>query len=294
MSPTHAFFEVQLHRFLIIEIAFLRIIESHLFLVFASQPFSGKDKIGVYPEILCAGKETTYQFIDDVLGELCDIFPGEYFHIGGDECLKTRWEECPHCQAKISELGLKDSGEWKAENYLQNYMTHRVQDMLAKRGKKLIGWDEIIDGDLAPGATVMSWRGTKGGKKAVAKGMEVIMAPTDHCYLDYIQSDMPDIEPPSIGYWLPFENAYDFDPAEGIAPERQALVIGVECELWTEFIVTENHLHYMMLPRLLAVSEVQWCTPESRDLDRMRGAVVSTHFPMLRSQGYVYCRAIER
>lgn len=257
-------------------------------------PYQLRNKIGVYPEILCAGKETSYEFIDDVLGELCEIFPGEYFHIGGDECLKTRWEECPRCQAKIRELGLEDSGEWKAENYLQNYLTHRVQEMLARRGKKLIGWDEIIEGDLGPGATVMSWRGTKGGVKAVSKGMEVIMAPTDHCYLDYIQSDFPDIEPPSIGYWLPFENAYDFDPTEGIAPERQSLVKGVECELWTEFIVTENHLHYMMLPRLLAVSEVQWCAPESRDIERIRDAVLSTHFPLLRSQGYVYCRAIER
>ncbi len=253
-------------------------------------PYQLRNKIGVYPEILCAGKESSYEFIDDVLGELCEIFPGEYFHIGGDECLKTRWEECSYCQAKIKELGFEDDGEWKAENYLQNYLTHRVQNMLAKRGKKLIGWDEIIEGDLAPGATVMSWRGTSGGIKAVSKGMEVVMAPTSHCYLDYIQSDMPDIEPPSIGYYLPFPDVYDFNPTDGIAPENQHLVKGVECELWTEFIVTENHLHYMMLPRLLAVSEVQWCAPESRDEERIRHAISSTHFPLLRSQGYIYCR----
>lgn len=256
-------------------------------------PYQLRNKIGVYPEILCAGKESTYEFLDNVLGELCEIFPGEYFHIGGDECLKTRWEECPHCQAKIAELGLEDKGEWKAENYLQSYMTRRVQQMLAKRGKKLIGWDEIMEGDLDGGATVMSWRGTSGGIKATSKGMEVIMAPTNHCYLDYIQTDMPDVEPPSIGYWLPIENVYDFDPVDGIELEKRHFVIGVECELWTEFIVTENHLHYMMLPRLLAVSEVQWSRPEQKDFDRFRRAVTQKQFQLLGSQGYVYCRAIE-
>lgn len=256
-------------------------------------PYQLRNKIGVYPEILCAGKESTYEFLDNVLGELCEIFPGEYFHIGGDECLKTRWEECPHCQAKIAELGLEDKDGWKAENYLQSYFTHRVQQMLAKRGKKLIGWDEIMEGDLDGGATVMSWRGTSGGIKAASKGMDVIMAPSNHCYLDYIQTDMPDIEPPSIGYWLPIENVYNFNPIDGIEPEKSHYVIGVECELWTEFIVTENHLHYMMLPRLLAVSEVQWSQPSHKDFERFRNSVIHTQFPLLGSQGYVYCKAIE-
>lgn len=256
-------------------------------------PYQLRNKIGVYPEILCVGKESSFEFIEGVLEELCEIFPGEYFHIGGDECLKTRWEQCPHCQARIKELGLKDTQEWKAENYLQSYFTRRVQQILKANGKKMIGWDEILEGDIESGATVMSWRGVSGGQKAASKGMDVIMAASNYCYLDYIQSETPDIEPPSIGYYLPIENVYNFNPIEGLEMGEEDFVKGVQCQLWSEFIVTENHLHYMTLPRMLAISEVQWCQPSVRDYERFRSSVIKYHFPIFRRLGYCYCKEIE-
>ncbi len=140
-------------------------------------PYAAWTKWGVSDQVLCVGKESTFDFLEAVLGEVAELFPGEYIHIGGDECPKAAWKECPHCQARIRELGLQDDGRFTAEQYLQNYVTKRIQDFLTTRGKKIIGWDEILEGELAPGATVMSWRGTDGAKQASAKGFDAILSP---------------------------------------------------------------------------------------------------------------------
>ncbi len=237
-------------------------------------------------DVLCVGKESSFEFLDNVFSEICDIFPGEYIHIGGDECPKERWRECPACQAKIRELGLKDSEDWTAEHYLQNYVTARVQKMLAGKGRKVIGWDEILDGELAPGATVMSWRGVDGGIRAAENGFDAIMTPVDYCYLDYCQGSDPMREPVGIGHYLPLEKCYSYEPLDGIPQDKRHHILGVQANLWTEFIKTTEHLEYMLLPRLLAISEVQWSTPENKNWNRFRRSVAEKQIPLLRAEGY--------
>ena len=244
-------------------------------------------------DVLCVGKESSFEFLDDVFNEICDIFPGEYIHIGGDECPKDRWRECPDCQAKIRELGLKDSADWTAEHYLQNYVTTRVQKMLADKGRKVIGWDEILDGELAPGATVMSWRGVEGGIRAAENGFDAIMTPVGYCYLDYCQGSDPMREPVGIGHYLPLEKCYSYEPLDGIPQDKRHHILGVQANLWTEFIKTPEHLEYMLLPRLLAISEVQWSIPENKNWNRFRHSVAAKQIPLMRAKGYTV-RDIDR
>lgn len=244
-------------------------------------------------DVLCVGKDSSFDFLEDVLSEICEIFPYEYIHIGGDECPKIRWENCPHCQARIKALGLKDTDKWKAEHYLQNYVTARVQKFLAGKGKKVIGWDEILEGDLAPGATIMSWRGVEGGKQAAQKGFDAIMTPCEYCYLNYCQSDKPELEPLGFHEYVPVEKCYGYEPLEGIPEEAHKHILGVQCNVWTEFIATPAHVQYMLLPRMLAISEVQWSSPEDKDYDRFREDVIKHQFPVLKSLGYTYCKVIE-
>ncbi len=224
---------------------------------------------GIADDVLCVGKEETMQFLEDVLTEVCELFPAEYVHIGGDECPKVRWEECPHCQAKIAELGLKDDENHKAEHYLQSYVTARMEKFLAEKGKKLIGWDEILEGEIAPNATVMSWRGVAGGLQAVRLGHDAIMTPNTFYYLDYYQSLDKENEPLAIGGYLPVEKCYSYEPTTAdMTDEEKSHILGVQANLWTEYIATPDHLHYMLLPRLAALSEVQWCQPERKDWER--------------------------
>ena len=244
-------------------------------------------------DVLCVGKDSSFEFLEDVLSEICDIFPYEYIHIGGDECPKIRWEKCPKCQARIRELGLKDNGKWKAEHYLQNYVTARVQKFLAGKGKKVIGWDEILEGDLAPGATIMSWRGEEGGIQAAKKGFDAIMTPCEYCYLNYCQSDKPELEPLGFHEYVPIKKCYDYEPLSGIPEEAYNHILGVQCNVWTEFIATPAHVQYMLLPRMLAISEVQWSDPEDKDYDRFRADVIAHQLPVLKSLGYTYCKVIE-
>ncbi|MDO5321690.1 MAG: beta-N-acetylhexosaminidase [Bacteroidia bacterium] len=253
-------------------------------------PYEAWTKWGVSEQVLCVGKESTFTFIENVLTEVAALFPGEYIHIGGDECPKTEWEKCELCQAKIRELGIKGDDRYSAEQYLQNYVTKRVQDFLATKGKKIIGWDEILEGELAPGATVMSWRGQSGGQDAAAKGFDAIMTPTSHFYFDYCQSEDAEHEPLCIGGFVSVEKVYSFDPMEGISPENQSHILGVQANLWTEYIKTEEHLEYMLLPRLLALSEVQWCTPENKDYGRFVQAVTGHGFKALDFAGYTYAK----
>ena len=224
---------------------------------------------GIADDVLCVGKEETMKFLEDVLTEVCELFPAEYVHIGGDECPKVRWEECPHCQAKIAELGLKDDNKFKAEHYLQGYVTSRMEKFLAEKGKKLIGWDEILEGELAPNATVMSWRGVSGGLQAVRMGHDAIMTPNTYFYLDYYQSLDKENEPLAIGGYLPVEKCYSYEPfTADMTDAEKGHVLGVQANLWTEYIATADHLFYMLLPRLAALAEVQWCEPENKSWER--------------------------
>lgn len=253
-------------------------------------PYEAWTKWGVSEQVLCAGKESTFTFIENVLSEVASLFPGEYIHIGGDECPKTEWEKCELCQAKIRELGIKGDEKFTAEQHLQSYVTRRVQEFLATKGKKIIGWDEILEGELAPGATVMSWRGQSGGQEAAEKGIDAIMTPTSHFYFDYCQSEDAEHEPLCIGGFVSVGKVYSFDPVEGIAPEHQSHILGVQANLWTEYIKTEEHLEYMLLPRLLALSEVQWCAPENKDYGRFVRAVTGHGFKALDFAGYTYAK----
>lgn len=243
---------------------------------------------GVSDQVLCPGKEGMFTLLEDVFTELMDIFPSEYIHIGGDECPKTEWGKCPACQARIKALGIKADGRHTAEQYLQSYVTARVQKFLNDHGRKIIGWDEILEGELADGATVMSWRGTDGGIKASAMGFDVIMTPNTYCYFDYYQSQDQDKEPFGIGGDLPLEKVYGYEPLEGLDAEQQKHILGVQANLWTEYIATPEHLEYMLLPRMTALSEVQWCRPEDKNLDRYKAALEAESFKIFDILGYNY------
>ena len=251
-------------------------------------PYQAWTKWGVSPQVLCVGKESTFEFLEAVFSEVCELFPSEYIHIGGDECPKEEWEKCPDCQARIAALGLSDKDGYSAEQYLQNYVIARIQTFLASKGKKIIGWDEILEGELAPGATVMSWRGTAGAKQAAAKGFDVIMTPNSHFYFDYCQSRDSASEPLCIGGYVGLETVYSFDPFEGIAPEAQGRIKGVQANLWTEYISEESHLEYMLLPRMLALSEIQWCAPQNLDYARFLSDLERHEEKVLETAGYNY------
>lgn len=252
-------------------------------------PYQVRETWGVADEVLCVGQERTMKFLEDVLDEVSDLFPGEYFHIGGDECPKNEWKKCPHCQAKIAELGFKDTDKFCKEDFLQSYVTARIQAFLATKGKKIIGWDEILEGDLAEGATVMSWRGTKGGIEASARGFDVIMSPTTYCYFDYVQGDH-DKEPIGPNYVKPLtlEKVYSFEPFDGVNEDAQKHIIGVQANEWTEYIAEPWHAEYMVLPRALAIAEIQWCAPGNKNWDRFIKAVETHEFPVLDKAGYTY------
>lgn len=232
-------------------------------------PYDVWGKWGVADDVLCAGNEQTMRFLEDVLAEVADLFPSEYFHIGGDECPKVRWEKCPRCQAKIKELGLKDKDGYKAEHYLQSYVMKRMSQFLQAKGKKIIGWDEILEGDIAENAVVMSWRGTDGGVKAAKKGHDVIMTPNSFYYFDFYQTEDKENEPLAIGGYIPVEKCYSFEPCtDETTPQEQKHILGVQANLWSEYITTGEYLEYMLLPRLAALSEVQWCRAENKDWRR--------------------------
>ena len=236
-------------------------------------PYEVWGRWGVADDVLCPGREKTFEFLEGVLTEVMELFPSEYIHIGGDECPKVRWEKCPRCQAKIRQLGLKDDGEHTAEHYLQSYVTDRIGKFLAQHGRRIIGWDEILEGRAPSDALVMSWRGSEGGIAAAKLGHDVIMTPNSHFYFDYYQSLDTDAEPFGIGGYIPMEQVYSYDPAfPELTPEQQKHILGVQANLWTEYVLSDEHLEYMLLPRLAALSEVQWCLPETKDWNRFIGS----------------------
>ena len=251
-------------------------------------PYEVWTRWGISDQVLCPGKDGMFTFLEDVFTELMDIFPSEYIHIGGDECPKTEWEKCPACQARIKALGIKADEHHTAEQFLQSYVTARVQKFLNDHGRKIIGWDEVLEGELAKGATVMSWRGTDGGIKASAMGFDVIMTPNTYCYFDYYQSEDQDKEPFGIGGFLPWDKVYSYEPLEGLNDSQQKHILGVQANLWTEYVATPEHLEYMLLPRMNALSEVQWCVPENKDIERFKAAMESESFKIFDILGYNY------
>ena len=250
-------------------------------------PYEVWTRWGISDQVMCPGKEDMFIFLENVFTELMELFPSEYIHIGGDECPKTEWEKCPDCQARIKELGIKGDDQHTAEQYLQNYVTARVQKFINEHGRKIIGWDEILEGELAPGATVMSWRGVAGGVKASALGFDVIMTPNSFCYFDYYQGD-PKNEPLAIGGNLPIDKVYGYEPFEGLDASQQKHILGVQANLWTEYIGTDDYLEYMLLPRMCALSEVQWCQKEGKDFDRFTSALKDESFKIFDTMGYNY------
>ena len=255
-------------------------------------PYEVWGRWGVADDVLCAGNEETMVFLENVLAEVAELFPSEYIHIGGDECPKVRWEKCPVCQAKIQELGLKDDGDFNAEHYLQSYVMERMEKFLATKGKKIIGWDEILEGTPGPDATVMSWRGSDGGIKASKMGHDVIMVPNSYFYFDYYQAPDTENEPFGIGGYVPIEKVYSYDPYTEITePEAREHILGIQANLWTEYIATNAHLEYMVLPRQAALSEVQWCQPAVKDWDRFLSSL-SHEAAMYDIMGYNYAKTV--
>ena len=263
-------------------------------------PYEVWTRWGVAKDILCAGNDQVFTFLEDVFTELMEIFPSEYIHIGGDECFggdaepnrPDPWDVCPKCAARMKALGIKKGPQ--AKHYLQNYVTGRVQAFLNAHGRKIIGWDEILQGDLAKGATVMSWRGVQGGIEAASRGFDAVMTPNGYCYFDFYQTQERDKEPFGIGGDLSLEKVYSYEPFEGLAPEAEGHILGVQANLWTEYITTPEHLEYMLLPRMCALSEVQWCAADKKDYARFNASLDHT-FEMLDAMGVNYsldCRGL--
>jgi hexosaminidase len=222
-------------------------------------PFATSDKWGVFEDVCCAGKESVFTFLQDVLTEVLDLFPSPFIHIGGDECPKTRWQSCPDCQARIKAEGLAD------EHELQSYFVKRIDRFLTQHGRRLIGWDEILEGGLAANAAVMAWRNPQGAIAAARAGHDVVMSPVTHCYLDYYQSKSPN-QPKAIGGYLPIETVYAFDPTPtDLADEHTPRILGGQGNIWTEYMPTEQQVNYMTWPRALALSEALWSAKDQKD-----------------------------
>ena len=253
-------------------------------------PSHSEEVLTAYPELscthvpykqadFCVGNEKTFEFLENVLLEVMEIFPSEYIHVGGDEASKQSWKTCPLCQARMKKEGLKDVDE------LQSYLIERMEKFLNKHGRNLLGWDEILEGGLAPNATVMSWRGVEGGLKAIEGGHRAIMTPGAYCYFDSYQ-DAPHTQPEAIGGYLPLKKVYSYDPIpETFTPEQAKLMYGVQANLWAEYIPSPEHLEYMIYPRILALAEVAWSAVANKNYDDFHGRALKA-VDELRAKGY--------
>lgn len=253
-------------------------------------PAHSEEVLAAYPELSCAGEpyknddfcvgnEQTFTFLEEVLTEIMELFPSEYIHVGGDEAGKRAWKTCPKCQQRMKENNLKDVNE------LQSYLIHRIEVFLNAHGRKLLGWDEIMEGGLAPNATVMSWRGEEGGLNAVRMGHRAIMTPGDYCYLDKYQ-DAPFSQPEAIGGYLPLSQIYSYNPVpEALTSDEAKLIYGVQANLWAEYIPTDEYYEYMLYPRLLALAEVAWSAPQRKSYPDFHKRALSA-VEWLRKQGY--------
>ena len=253
-------------------------------------PGHSEEVLMAYPELSCSGKpyqngdfcignELSFTFMEDVLAEVIDLFPSEYIHVGGDEAGKSAWKKCPKCQALMKEKGMKNVDE------LQSYMIHRAEEFLNSKDRKLIGWDEILEGGLAPEATVMSWRGEDGGIKSARMGHDVVMTPGNYMYLDFYQAD-PKTQPYAIGGYTPIKKVYSYDPvpADSLTAEECQHILGVQANTWTEYIQTPEHLEYMMFPRALAVAEIGWTPQELRTWEDFK-LRMNAHISKLQGMG---------
>ncbi|MBO7242868.1 MAG: family 20 glycosylhydrolase [Alistipes sp.] len=253
-------------------------------------PGHSEEVIAAYPELactprperqedLCIGKEATFEMMQAILDEIIEIFPSEYIHIGGDEATKRSWGECEDCQRRMKEEGLESVDE------LQSYMIHRIEKYLNARGRQIIGWDEILEGGLAPNATVMSWRGEEGGRAAAEAGHKVVMSPHAYCYIDAPQ-DAPPTQPEAIGGYLPLEKVYSYDPTPKDMPEEVSkYILGVQGNLWAEFIPTDEHYEMMLWPRAIAIAEVGWSQPEEKEYGLFRLRAIDIIEQMMK-EGY--------
>ena len=253
-------------------------------------PGHSEEVLAVYPELSCSGKpyvdsdfcignDSTFTFLENVLTEVMALFPSKYIHIGGDEARKKGWKTCAKCQARMTNENLKNVDE------LQSYMIHRIENFLNANGRKLLGWDEILQGGLAPDATVMSWRGEQGGIDAVKSGHQAIMTPGSHCYIDGYQ-DAPYSQPEAIGGYLPLEKVYSYNPIPAsLTPDEAKLIYGVQANLWAEYIQTDEHCEYMIYPRILALAEVAWSAPERKSWTDFRPRALKA-VAYLQSKGY--------
>ena len=231
-------------------------------------PYNVWQRWGVSDEVICAGNDDAMQFLEDVLDEVIEVFPSQYIHIGGDECPKQRWKDCPKCQAKIRELGFVDDERYSAEEYLQSYVIQRMQRHAEKCGRSVIGWDEVLEGGLADKVAVMCWRGVHGGIEAARKEHTTIMATSEYLYFNRCQGEDPSKEPyTSFGY-VPLEKVYDYDPCPSLLSDSERkFVIGAQGNIWTEHVKTFRQVQYLALPRMAALAEVLWSAPIERDLD---------------------------
>lgn len=246
----------------------------------AGGPFDVANTCGIFEDVFCAGKEKTFAFLEKVLAEVAQLFPGRFVHVGGDECPKNRWKECPDCQRRMKDEGLKN------ENALQSWFITRAGKFLKSLGKDIIGWDEILDGGIPPGAVVMSWRGVEGGTAAAKMGHEAIMSPTGHCYFDYKNSTEIE-EPGNLGV-IPLETVYAYEPLpEELDAESKSKILGLQGNIWTERIPTWKLLEYMILPRMCALSEVAWSPSEKKNWADFQSRL-SDHLTFLREMGFMY------
>lgn len=222
-------------------------------------PFEVVGRWGVFHDIYCS-REETIEFLQHVVCEVADLFPGEYFHLGGDEAPKTRWKRCKSCQDRMASEGID------TENQLQTYFVGRIEEVLKKKGKKVICWDDAVDAEIPQSITIMSWRGEEGGIKAARLGNDVIMTPHRSVYLDYYQGNKS-TEPLTIGGFLPLEKVYDYQPIPKELNQEESLRIkGIQANVWTEYMPDEKHVEYMVFPRLAALAEIAWSNPENRDM----------------------------
>ena len=242
---------------------------------------------GVSRDVLCAGNPKTLEFLKRVYDELCDVFPSKYIHIGGDESPRDRWKACPKCQAKMKELGLTREAE------LQTYINREMDKHLSEKGRTLIGWDETLEGGLSENGIVMSWRGMKGGIEAARQHHRVIMTPTNFCYIDYYQLKDDRSQPQAIGGYLPLSKVYSMEPVPSELSEEEAKYIwGPQVNLWTEYVKYPEHAMYMLLPRLDAISEVQWMQADRKDYEAFK-ARLPRMLKLYDKLGYRYCRKME-
>ncbi len=243
---------------------------------------------GISQELLCAGNPKTLDFLHKVMDELCEVFPGKLIHIGGDECPRVRWQQCPKCQRKMKELGLKNEAQ------LQTYINKDIEAYLAAKGREIIGWDEILEGGLSERASVMSWRGFQGGIEAARQHHHVVMTPSSHCYIDHYQLKKHDAQPLAIGGYTPVSKLYGLEPVPAeLTEEERPYIMGVQCNLWTEYVLSPDHAMYMLLPRLAALSEVQWLQPEAKNYDDFSANRLPALISLYRQLGYKYCTSFE-